>query len=125
MAESPARDGEETGSEETRLLRKASSKAKREEEGLEPKKVRSNSPSVANDYTLPAFNPNNPLGSEHVVPGFYCNLCSVFYKNETSARTLHCSRLGHYNNLKKYYQGLQEAQSRSESGGSTPGDAPK
>ncbi|XP_059891917.1 uncharacterized protein LOC132445789 isoform X3 [Gadus macrocephalus] len=125
MAESPAQDGEETGSEETRLLRKASSKARREEEGLEPKKVRSNSPSVANDYTLPAFNPNNPLGSEHVVPGFYCNLCSVFYKNETSARTLHCSRLGHYNNLKKYYQGLQEEQSRSESGGPTPGDAPK
>ncbi|XP_059891898.1 uncharacterized protein znf638 isoform X2 [Gadus macrocephalus] len=125
MAESPARDGEETGSEETRLLRKASSKARRLEEEAEPKRVRSHSPSVAHDYTLPAFTPNNPLGSEHVVPGFYCNLCSVFYKNETSARTLHCSRLGHYNNLKKYYQGLQEEQSRSQSGGSTAGNSPK
>ncbi|CAL8383983.1 unnamed protein product, partial [Arctogadus glacialis] len=125
IAESPARDGEETGSEETRLLRKASSKARREEEEAEPKRVRSRSPSVANNYTLPAFTPNNPLGSEHVVPGFYCNLCSVFYKNETSARTLHCSRLGHYNNLKKYYQGLQEEQSRSQSGGSTAGNSPK
>ncbi|XP_056432138.1 uncharacterized protein LOC130370405 [Gadus chalcogrammus] len=124
-AESPARDVEETGSEETRLLRKASSKARRVEEEAEPKRVRSHSPSVANDYTLPAFTPNNPLGSEHVVPGFYCNLCSVFYKNETSARTLHCSRLGHYNNLKKYYQGLQEEQSRSQSGGSTAGNSPK
>ncbi|XP_030193484.1 uncharacterized protein LOC115529132 isoform X3 [Gadus morhua] len=125
MAESPARDVEETGSEETRLLRKASSKARRVKEEAEPKRVRSYSPSVANDYTLPAFTPNNPLGSEHVVPGFYCNLCSVFYKNETSARTLHCSRLGHYNNLKKYYQGLQEEQSRSQSGGSTAGNSPK
>ncbi|XP_056431160.1 uncharacterized protein LOC130369694 isoform X2 [Gadus chalcogrammus] len=125
MAESPARDSEETGSEETRLQRKSSSKVRREEEGVEPKRVRSHSPSVANDYTLPAFTPNNPLGSEHVVPGFYCNLCYVFYKNETSARKLHCSRLGHYNNLKKYYQGLQEEQSRSQSGGSTPGNAPK
>ncbi|CAL8378487.1 unnamed protein product [Boreogadus saida] len=125
IAESPARDSEETGSEETRLLRKASSKARRVEEEAEPKRVRSHSPSVANDYTLPVFTPNKPLGSEHVVPGFYCNLCSVFYKNETSARTLHCSRLGHYNNLKKYYQGLQEEQTRSQSGGSTAGNSPK
>ncbi|CAL8326190.1 unnamed protein product [Lota lota] len=127
MAESPARDGEETGVEEHRLGRKASSKARREEEGAEPKRVRALSPTVANDYTLPPFTPHNPLGMEHVVPkvGFYCNLCSVFYEDETRARTLHCSSLGHYHNLKKHYQRLQEEQSRSQSGGSAPGNAPR
>jgi hypothetical protein len=40
----------------------ASSKARRVKEEAEPKRVRSYSPSVANDYTLPAFTPNNPLG---------------------------------------------------------------
>ena len=32
--------------------------------------------------------------------GFYCNLCSVFYEDETRAKNLHCSSLGHYMNLK-------------------------
>ncbi|KAG7262146.1 hypothetical protein CRUP_006387 [Coryphaenoides rupestris] len=34
-------------------------------------------------------------GMDHVVPkvGFYCNLCSVFYEDETTAKSLHCSSL--------------------------------
>ncbi|CAL8241343.1 unnamed protein product [Merluccius merluccius] len=46
-------------------------------------------------------------GVDHVVPkaGFYCNLCSLFYEDETRARNLHCSSLGHYMNLKADYTG--------------------
>ncbi|CAL8383985.1 unnamed protein product, partial [Arctogadus glacialis] len=101
----------------------ASSKARRKERGAEPKTVCSLASSVANDYTLPPFTPYNPLGMEHVVhkTGFYCNLCSVFYEDETRARTLHCSSLGHYHNLKVFYKKLKEEQSRSQSGDSAPG----
>ncbi|XP_059891921.1 neurofilament heavy polypeptide-like isoform X1 [Gadus macrocephalus] len=104
----------------------SSSKARRKERGAEPKTVRSLASSVANDYTLPPFTPYNPLGMEHVVPkaGFYCNLCSVFYEDETRARTLHCSSLGHYHNLKVFYKKLKEEQSRSQSGDSAPGHSP-
>ncbi|XP_030193478.1 mucin-12 isoform X3 [Gadus morhua] len=104
----------------------ASSKARRKERGAEPKTVRSLASSVAKEYTLPPFTPYNPLGMEHVVPkaGFYCNLCSVFYEDETRARTLHCSSLGHYHNLKVFYKKLKEEQSRSQSGDSAPGHSP-
>ncbi|CAL8378490.1 unnamed protein product [Boreogadus saida] len=101
----------------------SSSKARRKERGAEPKTVFSLASSVANDYTLPPFTPYNPLGMEHVVPktGFYCNLCSVFYEDETRARTLHCSSLGHYHNLKVFYKKLKEEHSRSQSGDSALG----
>ncbi|KAG7262145.1 hypothetical protein CRUP_006386 [Coryphaenoides rupestris] len=60
MAESPAQDGEETAVGERREGRKASSKARRDEEGAEPKRVCSLSPSDY-DYTMPPFPPNHPL----------------------------------------------------------------
>uniref|UniRef100_A0A667Z5F7 Matrin-type domain-containing protein n=1 Tax=Myripristis murdjan TaxID=586833 RepID=A0A667Z5F7_9TELE len=42
-------------------------------------------------------------GLEFVVPkrGFFCNLCSVFYFNESSAKESHCSSQRHYDNMKK------------------------
>uniref|UniRef100_A0A3Q2E3H2 Zinc finger protein 638-like n=1 Tax=Cyprinodon variegatus TaxID=28743 RepID=A0A3Q2E3H2_CYPVA len=42
-------------------------------------------------------------GQEYVVPksGFYCNLCSIFYFNETTAMEVHCSSQKHYDNLQK------------------------
>uniref|UniRef100_A0AAQ5YAE1 Matrin-type domain-containing protein n=1 Tax=Amphiprion ocellaris TaxID=80972 RepID=A0AAQ5YAE1_AMPOC len=40
-------------------------------------------------------------GVEFVVPksGFFCELCSVFYLNEISAKETHCSSQRHYHNL--------------------------
>uniref|UniRef100_A0A3Q3WMD0 Matrin-type domain-containing protein n=1 Tax=Mola mola TaxID=94237 RepID=A0A3Q3WMD0_MOLML len=52
---------------------------------------------------LPAFKPNNPLGREFVVPtsGYFCNLCCLFYRRESTAKDRHCSSQTHYDNLKR------------------------
>ncbi|XP_054916856.1 zinc finger protein 638-like [Poeciliopsis prolifica] len=84
---------------------------KREKELDEPEAKRSGSqsPNVPEDFQLPPFHPSNPLGEEFVVPksGFFCNLCSIFYFNETTAKKIHCSSQKHYNNLQKHYQKLK------------------
>uniref|UniRef100_A0A3Q1F2X0 Matrin-type domain-containing protein n=1 Tax=Acanthochromis polyacanthus TaxID=80966 RepID=A0A3Q1F2X0_9TELE len=48
-------------------------------------------------------------GVEFVVPksGFFCELCSVFYLNEISAKETHCSSQRHYDNLQK--QGKEDS----------------
>ncbi|XP_021179278.2 zinc finger protein 638 [Fundulus heteroclitus] len=83
---------------------------KPEPSGPEAKRSRSQSPSVAGDLQLPPFNPQNPLGEEFVVPksGFFCNLCSVFYLNESTAKKVHCGTRKHYDNLLKHYKKLQQ-----------------
>ncbi|XP_074518571.1 uncharacterized protein LOC141784590 isoform X2 [Halichoeres trimaculatus] len=96
----------------SRMDVKADSKQRRELVGPEAKRSRSQSPSVPHDFLLPDFKPNNPLGKEFVVPGFFCNLCCVFYPNESTAKELHCSSQTHYNNLKRHYRRLQQ-QSKS------------
>uniref|UniRef100_A0A096M7C1 Matrin-type domain-containing protein n=1 Tax=Poecilia formosa TaxID=48698 RepID=A0A096M7C1_POEFO len=75
----------------------------------EAKRSRSQSPGVPVDFQLPPFNPSNPLGEEFVVPksGFFCNLCSIFYLNESTAKKIHCSSQKHYDNLQKHYQKLK------------------
>ncbi|XP_063784695.1 matrin-3-like isoform X2 [Pseudophryne corroboree] len=49
---------------------------------------------------LGPFKPNNPVGVDYVVPAFFCTLCS-FYTCEDVAKVKHCSKLSHYNKLKK------------------------
>uniref|UniRef100_A0A3P9PRQ3 Matrin-type domain-containing protein n=1 Tax=Poecilia reticulata TaxID=8081 RepID=A0A3P9PRQ3_POERE len=75
----------------------------------EAKRSCSLSPSVPVDFQLPPFDPSNPLGEEFVVPksGFFCNLCSIFYLNESTAKKIHCSSQKHYSNLQKHYQKLK------------------
>uniref|UniRef100_A0A3P8T000 Matrin-type domain-containing protein n=1 Tax=Amphiprion percula TaxID=161767 RepID=A0A3P8T000_AMPPE len=46
---------------------------------------------------------NTKKSVEFVVPksGFFCELCSVFYLNEISAKETHCSSQRHYHNLER------------------------
>ncbi|KAK3567991.1 hypothetical protein QTP86_028588 [Hemibagrus guttatus] len=100
--------GDET---ENRAAIKEESKRKREDElNEEPKPKKSCSqPLITNDFTLPPFTPDNPIGVDFVVPktGFFCKLCSLFYGNEETAKKTHCSSLRHYENMQKYYEKLK------------------
>ncbi|XP_061106017.1 matrin-3-like isoform X1 [Conger conger] len=51
---------------------------------------------------LGPYKPNNPVGIDYIVQrtGFFCKLCKVFYTNEKTAKSLHCSSLAHYQKLK-------------------------
>lgn len=67
-------------------------------------------PSVAS-LPLPAFDPDSPIGVEHVKMGYYCRVCFLFYSNEETAKKTHCSSQMHYDKLQKY---LEKEQSKSE-----------
>ncbi|KAF5905425.1 zinc finger protein, partial [Clarias magur] len=88
---------------EKRAAIKEESKQRRDEElNQEPEaKKRFSQPSSTNDFTLPPFTPNNPIGVDFVVPktGFFCKLCSLFYGNEETAKKTHCSSQRHYENM--------------------------
>ena len=48
-----------------------------------------------------SLSPSPSSGLEFVVPksGYFCNLCSVFYLNESTAKDVHCSSQRHFDNL--------------------------
>ncbi|XP_056883014.1 uncharacterized protein LOC130522542 isoform X2 [Takifugu flavidus] len=96
---------------------KAANKQRRKLTGPEAKRACSQSPGVRSSFRLPELKPNNPLGQEFVVPtsGFFCNLCLVFYRNEKTAREVHCSSQRHYDNLQKHYQKIEQKLSSSSS----------
>ncbi|XP_014880466.1 matrin-3-like [Poecilia latipinna] len=58
-------------------------------------------PSVA---ALPPYDPDNPVGVEHVKMGYYCRLCFLFYSNEEKAKKAHCSSQAHYDKLQKHLE---------------------
>ncbi|XP_066536720.1 zinc finger protein 638 isoform X2 [Hoplias malabaricus] len=98
---------------------KEESKRKREDElqqEPESKKLCSEQ-SITEDFILPPFNSNNPIGIDFVVPktGFFCKLCSLFYGNEETAKKTHCSSLRHYQSMQKYYEKLKSQSGSSKS----------
>ncbi|XP_071024367.1 matrin-3-like [Oncorhynchus clarkii lewisi] len=52
---------------------------------------------------LGPYQPDNPVGLDYLVPrtGFFCKLCNIFYTNEETAKSVHCSSEEHYLNLKR------------------------
>ncbi|XP_029557259.1 matrin-3 isoform X2 [Salmo trutta] len=52
---------------------------------------------------LGPYQPDNPVGLDYLVPrtGFFCKLCNIFYTNEKTAKSVHCSSEEHYLNLKR------------------------
>lgn len=58
-------------------------------------------PSVA---SLPPYDPDTPIGVEHVKMGYYCRLCFLFYSNEDKAKKIHCCSRQHYDKLQKHVE---------------------
>ncbi|CAB1315988.1 unnamed protein product [Coregonus sp. 'balchen'] len=52
---------------------------------------------------LGPYQPDNPVGLDYLVPrtGLFCKLCNIFYTNEKTAKSVHCSSEEHYLNLKR------------------------
>nr|XP_046172525.1 matrin-3-like [Oncorhynchus gorbuscha] len=52
---------------------------------------------------LGPYQPDNPVGLDYLVPrtGIFCKLCNIFYTNEETAKSVHCSSEEHYLNLKR------------------------
>ncbi|XP_040903929.1 matrin 3-like 1.2 [Toxotes jaculatrix] len=69
-----------------------------------------NKPSVAS-LPLPPYDPDTPIGVEHVKMGYYCRVCFLFYSNEDTAKKTHCSSQTHYDKLQKY---LEKEQTKAE-----------
>lgn len=52
---------------------------------------------------LGPYKPDNPVGLHYLVQrtGLFCRLCNIFYTNEKTAKTVHCSSEEHYENVKR------------------------
>ncbi|KAM9376610.1 uncharacterized protein KZ484_009155 isoform 2-T3 [Pholidichthys leucotaenia] len=60
---------------------------------------------------LPPYDPETPVGVEHVKKGYFCRVCFLFYSNEETAKKTHCSSQKHYDKLQKH---LETEQAKSE-----------
>ncbi|XP_056585412.1 zinc finger protein 638 isoform X2 [Triplophysa dalaica] len=111
LIETPVSDKNATPKEESKTRRETDPSQE-----AEAKKIRCHSPLIE-DFALPPFIPNNPIGVDFVVPktGFFCRLCSLFYGNEETAKNTHCSSLRHYQNMEKYYKKLKTQQQAGSS----------
>ncbi|XP_076021884.1 matrin 3-like 1.2 [Genypterus blacodes] len=67
-------------------------------------------PTAASLPLLP-YDPESPVGVEHVKKGFYCRVCFLFYSNEDAAKKKHCSSQAHYNKLQMH---LEKEQMKAE-----------
>ncbi|KAL6490694.1 hypothetical protein MHYP_G00010390 [Metynnis hypsauchen] len=107
-----------TVSPEKRAAIKEESKQRRDDElNQEPEsKKPCSEPSVTEDFILPPFRPDNPIGVDFVVPrtGYFCKLCSLFYGSEETAKKTHCSSLRHYQSMQKYYEKLKSEHGRQK-----------
>ncbi|XP_017565335.1 zinc finger protein 638 isoform X1 [Pygocentrus nattereri] len=107
-----------TISPEKRAAIKGESKQRRDDElNQEPESKRPCSePLVTEDFILPPFRPDNPIGVDFVVPrtGYFCKLCSLFYGSEETAKKTHCSSLRHYQSMQKYYEKLKSEHGREK-----------
>ncbi|TWW59498.1 zinc finger protein 638-like [Takifugu flavidus] len=68
-------------------------------------KTNAASPTI-DDYSLPPFNPHNPVGMEFLAPktGFFCKACNRFFSGAKEAEMAHCKTQKHYDNVKSYLQ---------------------
>ncbi|XP_020320531.2 matrin-3 [Oncorhynchus kisutch] len=82
--------------EEKQLQQVEEKQLQQVEEKQEKKKKKQEGP-------LGPYQPDNPVGLDYLVPrtGFFCKLCNIFYNNEETAKSVHCSSEEHYLNLKR------------------------
>ncbi|XP_034782833.2 matrin-3-like isoform X1 [Acipenser ruthenus] len=106
----------ETEPMETEIVNKggACDSANEQHTGTDEKTVHSIKPEPT-PTTLGPYQPNNPVGVEHVKAGFYCSLCSLFYTSEEAAKVTHCSSLAHYQKLQEMLNKENTAAERSSS----------
>ncbi|XP_059506706.1 zinc finger protein 638 isoform X2 [Stegostoma tigrinum] len=109
-ASSVSSGGDSTKS--TRLEQRADAKLRREpnsEVEPEAKRTKFTGATIA-ELKMPPYKPNNPIGVEFIVPktGYFCQICSLFYTNEDTAKVTHCGTVLHYKNMEKYVTQRQE-----------------
>ncbi|XP_067085390.1 matrin-3-like isoform X2 [Osmerus mordax] len=59
---------------------------------------------------LGPYQPNKPVGLDYLEQrtGLFCKLCNMFYTNEKTAKSVHCSSKEHYENLKRKVEGEKQ-----------------
>ncbi|XP_078411285.1 uncharacterized protein LOC144688501 [Cetorhinus maximus] len=96
----------------TSLEQRADAKLRREptsEVEPEAKRMKLGGPALA-EFKMPPYKPSSPIGVEFIVPktGYFCQICSLFYTNEDTAKVTHCGTVLHYKNMEKYVTQRQE-----------------
>ncbi|KAF6737699.1 Matrin-3 [Oryzias melastigma] len=109
-SENPLEDSEKIDEEEKRQQDEDMETATNQNGQTEAPPPVDGKPSLA-ALPLPPYDPDTPIGVEHVKMGYYCRICFLFYTNETTAKKTHCSSQTHYDKLQKY---LEKEQSKGK-----------